>query len=122
MNFGRTPPIVLFEADGSVDKDDRAHLLGLYEGVFGDDVSVEIPKSNLEITGYAPTANNNISASVEIPKHDLTITGYIPTVSADGSVNLEVPKTNLAITSYIPSVSTGNNIDVIIPKHDLSLQ
>ena len=122
MNFGRMPPIALFEADGSIDRDDRAHLLGLYEGVFGDGVSVEIPKSDINLTSYAPTASNNITASVEIPKHDLTITSYIPSVSADGSLSVEIPKSNLTLTSYIPSVDTTNHIEVIIPKHDLSLQ
>lgn len=32
MNFGEGDQ-VLFEADGSVDADDRAHLLGFYSGI-----------------------------------------------------------------------------------------
>lgn len=32
MNFGEGDQ-VLFEADGTVDADDRAHLLGLYSGI-----------------------------------------------------------------------------------------
>ena len=33
MNFSWVPSLVLFEADGSVDADDRAHLLNLYSGI-----------------------------------------------------------------------------------------
>lgn len=34
MGFGTSVPgAILFEADGSVDADDRAHLLGLYSGI-----------------------------------------------------------------------------------------
>ncbi len=34
MGFGTSiPGAILFEADGSVDADDRAHLLGLYSGI-----------------------------------------------------------------------------------------
>lgn len=34
MNFARAGPhIVLFEADGTVDADDKAHMLHLYSGI-----------------------------------------------------------------------------------------
>jgi hypothetical protein len=33
LNFSWVPPVALFEADGSVDADDRAHLLNLYSGI-----------------------------------------------------------------------------------------
>lgn len=33
MNMGLPIPFNLFEADGSVDSDDRAHLLDLYSGI-----------------------------------------------------------------------------------------
>lgn len=33
LGLGRMPPPVLFEADGTVDDDDIAHLLGLYSGI-----------------------------------------------------------------------------------------
>lgn len=32
MNFGG-PDVAMFEADGTVDADDRAHLLDLYSGI-----------------------------------------------------------------------------------------
>lgn len=33
MDFGNPFPIGLFEPDGSIDLDDRTHLLGLYSGI-----------------------------------------------------------------------------------------
>ena len=33
LNFSWVPPVALFEADGTVDADDRAHLLNLYSGI-----------------------------------------------------------------------------------------
>ncbi len=33
LNFGWVPGVMLFEADGSVDADDRSHLLHLYSGI-----------------------------------------------------------------------------------------
>ena len=33
LNFGLPPTLALFEADGTVDADDRAHMLNLYAGI-----------------------------------------------------------------------------------------
>lgn len=33
LNFGQDDNVMLFEVDGAVDADDRAHLLGLYSGI-----------------------------------------------------------------------------------------
>ena len=33
LNFGWLPIVALFEADGSVDADDRAHMLNMYAGI-----------------------------------------------------------------------------------------
>ncbi len=33
LNFGWVPGVMLFEADGAVDADDRSHLLHLYSGI-----------------------------------------------------------------------------------------
>ena len=33
LNFSWVPTVALFEADGTVDADDRAHMLNLYAGI-----------------------------------------------------------------------------------------
>lgn len=33
LNFGWVPTVALFEADSTVDADDRAHMLNLYAGI-----------------------------------------------------------------------------------------
>ncbi len=36
MSLGDSTGITMFEADGAVDADDRAHLLGMYSGIAKD--------------------------------------------------------------------------------------
>ncbi len=51
LNFGGTGTIhLLFEDDGSVDADDRAHLLDLYSGIaLGSPVAVTDSRSRIRL-------------------------------------------------------------------------
>ena len=49
---------LVFQADGAVDADDRAMLLGLYSGITIDDVTTASTRSNLAATKKSKKTTN----------------------------------------------------------------
>lgn len=118
MGLGRVPAPVLFEADSSVDADDRLHLLGLYSGIAAAAATIlaevtVIEGASLSGLTYAVFDGYDISTA------SIVKTGTDETTDASGLLSIDVTGLvadsvgiSIVITDYTDSPTAASNCAV----------